>query len=167
MWTPSKKWDTAEKSCVIDKKTLTLQSESGWWPPWGCPDGGIGRRVGLKHQWCEPCRFEPGSGHRRSGTISFRTFLLFYVGGLPFYGRSLGESCGLFISVLLSFHVRNLPVKPQNALKYGFIKLNTLNKCRNRTLSLKKYSLILDNRKISINFAPFLIAKNCFIILIY
>ncbi len=93
--------------------------------------------------------------------------LTFYAGCLPFYGRSLGESYGLFISVLLSFHVRNLPARPQNALKYGFIKLNTLNKCRNRTLSLKKYSLILDNRKISINFAPFLIAKNCFIILIY
>lgn len=60
-----------------------------------------------------------------------------------------------------------LPARPRNALKYDFIKLNTLNKCRNRTLSLKKYSLALDNRKISINFAPFLIAKNCFIILIY
>ena len=25
------------------------------------PDGGIGRRAGLKHQWGNPSRFEPGS----------------------------------------------------------------------------------------------------------
>jgi hypothetical protein len=31
-----------------------------------CPGGGIGRRVGLKHQWCKPCRFEPGSGYKKS-----------------------------------------------------------------------------------------------------
>ena len=28
------------------------------------PDGGIGRRAGLKHQWGNPCRFDPGSGYR-------------------------------------------------------------------------------------------------------
>ncbi len=28
-----------------------------------CPDGGIGRRVGLKHQYLTMCRFEPGSGY--------------------------------------------------------------------------------------------------------
>ena len=30
------------------------------------PDGGIGRRAGLKHQWGNPSRFEPGSGYLRS-----------------------------------------------------------------------------------------------------
>ena len=29
------------------------------------PDGGIGRRAGLKHQWGDPCRFDPGSGYRK------------------------------------------------------------------------------------------------------
>ena len=28
------------------------------------PDGGIGRRAGLKHQWSNPCRFDPGSGYK-------------------------------------------------------------------------------------------------------
>ena len=28
-----------------------------------CPDGGIGRRAGLKHQWGNPSRFDPGSGY--------------------------------------------------------------------------------------------------------
>ena len=28
-----------------------------------CPDGGIGRRAGLKHQWSNPSRFDPGSGY--------------------------------------------------------------------------------------------------------
>ena len=30
-----------------------------------CPDGGIGRRAGLKHQWSNPCRFDPGSGYKQ------------------------------------------------------------------------------------------------------
>ena len=29
------------------------------------PDGGIGRRAGLKHQWSNPCRFDPGSGYKQ------------------------------------------------------------------------------------------------------
>ena len=32
-------------------------------PPSTSPDGGIGRRAGLKHQWSNPCRFDPGSGY--------------------------------------------------------------------------------------------------------
>ena len=28
------------------------------------PDGGIGRRDGLKHRWGDPSRFEPGSGYK-------------------------------------------------------------------------------------------------------
>lgn len=27
------------------------------------PGGGIGRRAGLKHQWGNPCRFDPGPGY--------------------------------------------------------------------------------------------------------
>ena len=34
--------------------------------PQRCPDGGIGRRAGLKHQWSNPCRFDPGSGYSGS-----------------------------------------------------------------------------------------------------
>ena len=30
------------------------------------PDGGIGRRAGLKHQWSNPSRFDPGSGYYKS-----------------------------------------------------------------------------------------------------
>ena len=37
----------------IKAQSLTLTS----------PDGGIGRRAGLKHQWSNPCRFDPGSGY--------------------------------------------------------------------------------------------------------
>ena len=28
------------------------------------PDGGIGRRAGLKHRWSNPSRFDPGSGYQ-------------------------------------------------------------------------------------------------------
>ncbi len=36
----------------------------------GSPDGGIGRRAGLKHQWSNPCRFDPGSGYRTEDSHS-------------------------------------------------------------------------------------------------
>ena len=39
------------------------------------PDGGIGRRAGLKHQWSNPCRFDPGSGYSRPLDISWVVFL--------------------------------------------------------------------------------------------
>ena len=32
------------------------------------PDGGIGRRAGLKHQWSNPCRFDPGSGYKQKAS---------------------------------------------------------------------------------------------------
>ena len=37
------------------------------------PDGGIGRRAGLKHQWSNPSRFEPGSGYHKSLVNSWFT----------------------------------------------------------------------------------------------
>ena len=37
------------------------------------PDGGIGRRAGLKHQWSNPCRFDPGSGYTRMQVLDFQT----------------------------------------------------------------------------------------------
>ncbi len=39
------------------------------------PDGGIGRRAGLKHQWSNPCRFDPGSGYTRSAIERRRLFI--------------------------------------------------------------------------------------------
>ena len=41
------------------------------------PDGGIGRRAGLKHQWSNPSRFDPGSGYRIGE--KFTSLLFFYV----------------------------------------------------------------------------------------
>ena len=35
------------------------------------PDGGIGRRAGLKHQWSNPCRFDPGSGYKKPSQNAF------------------------------------------------------------------------------------------------
>ena len=44
------------QTCELEKKSLTLSPL--------CPDGGIGRRDGLKHRWSNPCRFDPGSGYK-------------------------------------------------------------------------------------------------------
>ena len=47
----------------IKKKAVPLQPISELTRSNG-PDGGIGRRAGLKHQWSNPCRFDPGSGYK-------------------------------------------------------------------------------------------------------
>ena len=56
-----------------------------------CPDGGIGRRAGLKHQWIH---FHPGStpglGTRKRGT-RVSLFFLFLCFNLPGLHPSLGS----------------------------------------------------------------------------
>ena len=42
------------------------------------PDGGIGRRAGLKHQWSNPCRFDPGSGYDKMQVLDFQTLAFFF-----------------------------------------------------------------------------------------
>ena len=42
------------------------------------PDGGIGRRAGLKHQWSNPCRFDPGSGYQKMQVLDFQTLAFFF-----------------------------------------------------------------------------------------
>ena len=43
------------------------------------PDGGIGRRAGLKHQWSNPCRFDPGSGYTLNRkSLIFRDLRFFF-----------------------------------------------------------------------------------------
>ena len=44
-----------------------------------CPDGGIGRRAGLKHQWGNPSRFDPGSGYKAEEQRCFSAFTLYIV----------------------------------------------------------------------------------------
>ena len=41
-----------------------------------CPDGGIGRRVGLKHQCRKACRFDPGSGYEFDSTVIAKPLLI-------------------------------------------------------------------------------------------
>ena len=60
------------------------------------PDGGIGRRAGLKHQWGNPSRFDPGSGYKAQKanpckSIAYRDFFVFQGIGLSFddYGGSI------------------------------------------------------------------------------
>ncbi len=42
------------------------------------PDGGIGRRAGLKHQWSNPCRFDPGSGYFNRKSLIFKDLRFFF-----------------------------------------------------------------------------------------
>ncbi len=48
------------QSVVVSEKSLIFASALA-----ECPDGGIGRRAGLKHQWGNPSRFDPGSGYKK------------------------------------------------------------------------------------------------------
>ncbi len=48
---------------VARLNAFALRTEAAWNRKSIGPDGGIGRRAGLKHQWSNPCRFDPGSGY--------------------------------------------------------------------------------------------------------
>ena len=48
---------------VARLSAFALRTEAAWNRKSIGPDGGIGRRAGLKHQWSNPCRFDPGSGY--------------------------------------------------------------------------------------------------------
>ena len=50
-------------TCRSSRRDVSASSESNS-PDATSPDGGIGRRAGLKHQWSNPCRFDPGSGYQ-------------------------------------------------------------------------------------------------------
>ena len=46
--------------------------------PQRSPDGGIGRRAGLKHQWSNPSRFDPGSGYAKKGAEQSASFFMLF-----------------------------------------------------------------------------------------
>ena len=50
----------SQNTCIFPKNNILLHSQFRN----ECPDGGIGRRAGLKHQWGNPSRFDPGSGYK-------------------------------------------------------------------------------------------------------
>ena len=60
-------FDCQNKNGLIKKKSPIPLVESKtrriFAPANASPDGGIGRRAGLKHQWSNPSRFDPGSGY--------------------------------------------------------------------------------------------------------
>ena len=60
------------KNGIITKKrpkTLEISKNRCIFAPPQSPDGGIGRRAGLKHQWGNPSRFEPGSGYEFNSKV--------------------------------------------------------------------------------------------------
>lgn len=60
---------------VIRQKSLTLPFQF-----WKCPNGGIGRRVGLKIQCpLKTCRFEPGFGHPTEVSLVFLGDFFFFL----------------------------------------------------------------------------------------
>ena len=77
--------------------------------PQRCPDGGIGRRAGLKHQWSNPSRFEPGSGYFYCNAIiakvlQTKTLAIF---PFPICSISIGFDCihrRSIIAVPIRFH---------------------------------------------------------------
>ena len=62
-------------TCRSSRRDVSASSESNS-PDATSPDGGIGRRAGLKHQWSNPCRFDPGSGYKQKTQHCAESFLL-------------------------------------------------------------------------------------------
>ena len=71
-----------KNSCEIQNFSLNLHRKR--------PDGGIGRRAGLKHQWGNPSRFEPGSGYRKEDSHHESPLFYFYRPGRKWPPNSSG-----------------------------------------------------------------------------
>lgn len=73
-----------------------------------CPDGGIGRRDGLKHRWGDPSRFEPGSGYCGGERYkSFPSVLLYYSVGYIALNVTL-----IYISACIIFRLMYIILLP-------------------------------------------------------
>ena len=78
------------------------------------PDGGIGRRAGLKHQWSNPCRFDPGSGYKQKTQHYAGSFCLYpfstpvSCADSPFQGHTAFRSRFSRASPLLRFSAKIL-----------------------------------------------------------
>ena len=79
------------------------------------PDGGIGRRAGLKHQWGNPSRFDPGSGYKARVSYEILAFT-FYM--------ALGVDAA---NVFIIFCVSEVGAYPHNLRKTGKYLLNLRN----------------------------------------
>ena len=60
------------------RKSLRIATKCITFAPHLSPDGGIGRRAGLKHQWGNPSRFDPGSGYKARVSYEILAFT-FYI----------------------------------------------------------------------------------------
>ena len=96
-----------------------------------CPDGGIGRRAGLKHQWSNPSRFDPGSGYQDGEKFYFSPFFVY----IPYYIYT-------FIPAYLPTYILSYPPFHENVYSdlfrislsiFGFSKDNTY-LCRRNNL---------------------------------
>ena len=94
-----------------------------------CPDGGIGRRAGLKHQWSNPSRFDPGSGYQDGEKFYFSPFFVY----IPIY---------TFIPAYLPTYILSYPPLHENVYNdlfrisltiFGFSKDN-IYLCRRNSL---------------------------------
>jgi hypothetical protein len=60
-----------------------------------CPDGGIGRRAGLKHQWSNPSRFDPGSGYNKKvDSLLIINLLSLYTLSIPCFHEKVSAKAG-------------------------------------------------------------------------
>ena len=67
-------------------------------PAFHCPNGGIGRRVGLKIQCpLKTCRFEPGFGHRDRSAGNFPPPTCLFLPFLPPPRPHLGTKLAIFV----------------------------------------------------------------------
>ena len=62
-----------------------------------CPDGGIGRRAGLKHQWGNPSRFDPGSGYKIGKLNGFPIFFMLKILNSHFF-FTFAKCCGAYVN---------------------------------------------------------------------
>ena len=82
-----------------------------------CPDGGIGRRAGLKHQWSNPSRFDPGSGYNKKvDSLLIINLLSLYTLSIPCFHEKVSAKAGKITKKLGLFHSDRFPNNLKNTL---------------------------------------------------
>ena len=65
----------SDENLPFTKIYINFAAQNRAFPTSKGPDGGIGRRAGLKHQWGNPCRFDPGSGYFYKNQIPCKSLI--------------------------------------------------------------------------------------------
>ena len=115
-----------------------------------CPDGGIGRRAGLKHQWGNPSRFDPGSGYAETLVeLLYEGFSFCQNRKFGHFGGSSAKSGGaVYQCIKFTTILTSLKLLPLALCVNKFTHINIVDFFITRSITSNKFALSSLNQEI-------------------